>query len=404
MILSELSVAAGSVRAMNERRKRRETKRERRDARRRATRHRETPEEAPLVGEVRKALDTGHPLDLLGLVSVLVEAATPDRPAFLKSGPRVQVRLDDLIAGFIGVQIWETTALLAVLSEFLVDDEELQLRCRQEVAMRHHRLPRWITGLPDIQVRRAVRMAHVLGDSDELLIGARMVDGHELTCVVRLDHTIVSDVKEAFAVQDSIDTVLAATVERNTDPDISFVEMTLADAAAWIQDALRRTVCPMPSESWPDCRPLMRWLIGQMPEGGRCYERPCADWRTTSRLLDTFFASPQGRTFNRFDHEELMGELLETGSGDPLRWSVARIEQALGGLSYPDDHMSAECLLDAPDLLRAFIPVAHALSGIREGLTARALDMIDEMKPGFQQRILAEAKRWDDDDDEAWAV
>jgi hypothetical protein len=30
--------------------------------------------------------------------------------------------------------------------------------------------------------------------------------------------------------------------------------------------------------------------------------------------------------------------------------------------------------------------------------------MIDEMKPGFQQRILAEAKRWDDDDDEMWAV
>ena len=98
-----------------------------------------------------------------------------------------------------------------------------------------------------------------------------------------------------------------------------------------------------------------------------------------------------------------MGELLDTGSGDPLRGSAARIEQALAGLSYYDDHMSVECLLDAPDLLRAFVPVAHALSGIREGLTARALDMIDQMEPGFQRRILAEAKRWDDDD-EVWAV
>lgn len=110
------------------------------------------------------------------------------------------------------------------------------------------------------------------------------------------------------------------------------------------------------------------------------------------------------RPFSRFDNEELMGELLGTGSGDPLRWSAARIEQALGGLSYPDDHMSVDCLLDAPDLLRAFVPVAHALSGIRQGLTARALDMIDQMEPGFRQRILAEAKRWDDEDDETWAV
>ena len=62
-----------------------------------------------------------------------------------------------------------------------------------------------------------------------------------------------------------------------------------------------------------------------------------------------------------------------------------------------------ECLLDAPDLLRAFVPVAHALSGIRE-LTARALDMIGEMEPVFQRRILAEVKRWDDDADEPWAV
>jgi hypothetical protein len=382
-----LSVTVGNVRAVNEARKRRQVKRARREARRRATHHRQTPDESPLLLEVRKALDNGDPLEMLGLVSVLIEVATPDR-------------LDDLVTDFIGVQIRETTALLAVLGELLVDDEGMQRRCRQEVALRADLLPAWISGLPRTHVRRAVRKAHVLGDSDELLIGARLVDGHELTCVVRLDHTILDDVKDAFVVRDSIDTVLAAAVESNTDPDISFTAMTLADARAWIQTALGRTVVPIPSQS----RPLVRWLIGRMPEGGHCYERPCDDWQTTSRLLDAFFASPRGRQFSRIGHDELMGELLEAGSGDPLRWSAARIEQALGGLSYHDDYMSVECLLDAPDLLRAFVPVAHALSAIREELTARALDLIDQMEPEFQRRILAEAKRWDDDDDEAWAV
>ena len=230
---------------------------------------------------------------------------------------------------FIGAQIRETTALLAVLGELLVDDEGMQRRCRQEVALRADLLPAWISGLPRTHVRRAVRMAHVLGDSDELLIGARLVDGHELTFVVRLDHTILDDVKDAFVVRDSIDTVLAAAVESNTDPDISFTAMTLADARAWIQTALGRTVVPIPSQP----RPLLRWLIGHMPEGGHCYERPCDDWRTTSRLLDAFFASPRGRQFSRIGHDELMGELLETDAeircgGVPLgsnrRWAVCR--------------------------------------------------------------------------------
>src|SRR5690606_27470102 len=158
---------------------------------------------------------------------------------------------------------------------------------RQEVALRADLLPAWISGLSRIDVRRAVRIAHVLGDSDELLIDARLVGGHELTCVVRLDHTILDDVKDAFFVRDSIERVLAAAVESNTDPDIGLIEMTLADARAWIQTALGRTVLPIASQS----RPLVRWLIGHMPEGGHGYERPCDDWRTTSRLLDAFFAS-----------------------------------------------------------------------------------------------------------------
>lgn len=341
---------------------------------------------------VRKALDTRDPLEMLGLASVLIQVATPE--------PESDRSVDAFVTVLIGTQVRESTALLAVLAELLVDDDALQRRCRQEVALRADLLPAWISSLPRIDVQRAVRMAHVLGDSDELLIGARLVDGHELTCVVAVDHTILDDVKDIVVYRDSIDKVLAAAAESNADPDISFTEMTLADAREWVQTALARPVFATPS----DYRPLVRWLIGHMPEGGRPYERPCVDWPTTSRLLDAFFACPQGRRFSRFRHDELMGELLESGHGDPLRWSAARIEQALDGLSYRDDYMSVDYLLDAPDLLRAFIPAAHALSGIRPKLTARALDMIDRIEPEFRQRILAEATRWEDDDDEAWAV
>ncbi|PRC57014.1 hypothetical protein C6A85_35705, partial [Mycobacterium sp. ITM-2017-0098] len=81
----------------------------------------------------------------------------------------------------------ETTALLTVFAE-LVDDEDLRLRCRDEAAARHDDLPPWLGALTDVDVYRAVRMTHVLGDGDEVLIGARLANGDELTCAAFIDH------------------------------------------------------------------------------------------------------------------------------------------------------------------------------------------------------------------------
>jgi hypothetical protein len=94
----------------------------------------------------------------------------------------------------------------------------------------------------------------------------------------------------------------------------------------------------------------------------------------------------------------LLFELFETGSGDPLRWSAARVEEAIGGTPLCEDRFPLEVALDAPDLLRAFIPYAHAQSGIREELTSRALAVIDALRSSFKREVLRQAKYWDLDD------
>ncbi|PRC47581.1 hypothetical protein C6A85_84215, partial [Mycobacterium sp. ITM-2017-0098] len=148
---------------MNDGRRRRKAKQARRDARRSKAAEPETsepetsepetfepviPEDAPpLLDGVRHALQSGHPLDLLGMASLLIEATKPDPLAFLKSGQqREQIDLDRLVDSFIGVQVRETTALLTVFAE-LVDDEDLRLRCRDEAAARHDDLPPWLGAL-----------------------------------------------------------------------------------------------------------------------------------------------------------------------------------------------------------------------------------------------------------------
>jgi hypothetical protein len=399
---------ASSVGAMNDGRRRRKAKQARRDVRRMQTRDQETPpeqvtpDETPLIDEVRQALATGHPLDLLGMVSLLIEATKPDPLASLKSGPQPErVNLDDLITGFVGVPIPETTALLAVLAELLIDDTDLALRCRAEVAARHDAPPKWITDLPRVDVYRVVRMTHVLGDGDELLIGARLAGGHELTCAVHVNHLMLSVVKDAFFVPAPIEHVIAVAAEQNTDPDTNFVDMSGADARAWIQHGLGLPpIFTVGSDTWPGCRPLVQWLTGHLPEGGHRHRSPTWDSEPTDEeWRDQFLASPAGAPFGDPDYRGLLLEILDTGTGDPLRWSAARVEQALDSGAY-SGHDSGHLMLAVPELLRAYVPFAHAQSGIRDELTAEALAVIDELGPGFKQEVLDNPKYWDDDEDD----
>ena len=332
----------------------------------------EPSEEAPLLDGVRQALDTGHPLDLLGMASLLIEATKPDPLAFLKAGQhREQLEMDRLLDSFIGVQVRETTALLTVFAE-LLDDEDRRRRCRDEAAARNDDLPRWLTELAHIDVYRAVRMTHVLGDSDEVLIGARLANGDELTCVAFLDHDTMSAVKDAFFVPGPIDDVVSVAAQSNTDPDRRFIDMDLADARAWIEQGPDTPLFWDESDSWPGCRPLLLWLIGHLPEGGRKYESP--EW-DSDELSEAFFASEYGAGFDRRDYDDLLVALLDVAR-DPLRWSVARVGRALGESHYD---VPVKLALHAPDLLRAFIPFAHAQSGIRAELTAEALAAIDDI-------------------------
>jgi hypothetical protein len=283
------------------------------------------------------------------------------------------------------------TALLAVIAELLVDDPAPQLRCRREVAERDEHLPRCITALSQVNVYRAVRRTHVLGDVDELVIGMRFHGGHELTVAVQIDHNTLSSVVDSAAVPDPIDKTLAQVAESSTDTDV--FEMRLADARVWIEDALNKPTLAPETDTWPLYRALVQWLIGRLPEGGE-HRSPAGAWESNEDLCDRFFATSSAAPFTDSSHRELLLELFETGTGNPLRWSAARVERAIGGTPYCEESIPLEVALDAPDLLRAFIPYAHAQSGIRDELTTRTLAMVDALRSSYKREVLRQAKYW----------
>ena len=299
--------------------------------------------------------------------------------------------LDQILAGLIDTRNRETTALLAVIAELLVDDPEPQLRCRREVAERGEHLPRWIGALSRVEVYRAVRRTYVFGDVDELVIGMRLDGGHELTVAVRIDHNMSSSVVDAGAVSGPIDQALAQVAERSSDTSV--FDMALNDARTWIEDALNKPTLSPETETWPLYRSLVRWLVDRLPEGGE-HRSPAGNPESNEKLCNTFFATSSAAPFTEPGHREMLLQLFESGTGDPLRWSAARVERAIGDTPYLEESFPLEVVLDAPDLLRAFIPFAHAQSGIREELTSRTLAAIDELRSSFKREVLREADYW----------
>jgi hypothetical protein len=390
------------VRVMADGRKRSAAKQARRDARRRKTRRedvspRETPEDVPLIGEVREALDGGQPRELLELVSMVIAATTPKPEALQRADDEDHVSLNELVAAFIDVQVPETTALLAVLGELVVDDDVLRDRCRHAVQARDDTLPAWLAGLAQTSVHRAVRMIDDFGDGEELLLAVRLADGQEMTGAVYIDHLMMSEVRDAFFVPETIDTVLTVAKASQTDPDTSFVETDLSEAGARLHQALNGPLAAYPledSDTWPASRSLLEWIGRLLPAGGTIPEVPQLDSPTILDLLEGFFASLVGMPFGDVHHRQLLDVCIEEGTGDPLRWSAPRLRQLLEGPVGYDQTVPLEVQLDLPELLGAFVPYAHAHSGIRLELTTEALAAIAEAADDYRAAVINTAGKF----------
>jgi len=352
--------------------------------------------ELDLLGAVRDALQQPDPLPLLATASTVLAVADPrsaDPFAQLRGEDATGPDLHELLSSFIEVEVVETSALLAALAE-LLPDQLAARRLQREVARRADPLPEWLTGLTPLTVDRAVQSSHVLGDGDNVLVGARTATGHPLTAVVYIDHNFGTLVKDAFVADDTAESVLAQLrTASGDDPDVSVDELDPANARARIEQAIERhahTVPPLDTDSWPASRALIEWIARHLPQGGAGYVRP--EWSEDDReaLTERFFASPFGRGHDDTDREMLDSLLwfaCDYGPGDPLRWSPVAVEMLLGDWLPRKVIADVDFLARAPALLRSFIRYSHAERGIRSSLTEETLAAVDQHEADYQQAI-----------------
>ncbi len=382
---------------MSKTNRRRRAEKRRRPAGRTTRAPQHTSAEPDLLADVRRALADWHPLSLLTYVSTLlcVTDSRRNHPFARPEDPDLAaLTREDLVATFLDVAAPETSALLAVIAEMAGDDDVLRARIRCGLAVRPKVEPAWLAQLSETSTYRAVRMHHVLGDGDNIMLGARLPGGHELTCVIYIDHNLGTLVKDAFVVPESIATMVAQFQRVTEDPDTRWDDVRLADARAWVDAAIELaaiTFPPLETETWPACRALVEWITRGLPEGGTGYQRPQWDSMDLARLADRFFASSHGALLDDPDHRGLLESLLwygtDYGPGDPFRWSPVKVEILLDDWIPRKIVAPEEYLAKAPELLRAFIRFAHAEVGVRSDLTDEALAAIDDWEPQYQQTI-----------------
>ncbi|MCV7421402.1 hypothetical protein H7K45_12695 [Mycobacterium yunnanensis] len=338
-----------------------------------------------------------HPVRLLSFTSYVIGMTTPDRRWRETREAGERSPLMNLVTGLVGRRCAETTVLLAALAELLVDDDDVRGRCRQEVTSRSDRLPKWLVEPSSAQAYRAVRQRQVLSDGDEWAIGVRFIDGSELTVSIYLDHNVLSAATRIAVQRNSIDEVIANPslhIETVANP----IDESLSDARAWIARGLTMSEALPRDESWRQCRPLISWLIALMPDGGSIGAPGRFDLLDALGLIDGFFTCSAGAPFRDAAYRDLLVELCDTGSGDAARWSVTRIAHALDDPRY-DGQVPLEVAVDAPALLRAFVPFAHAHSEVGEDLTDDAVATIDRMSLTYKRLLLDDAARGLEDDD-----
>ncbi len=348
----------------------------------------------PFLQELRRALRTKHPIDFMALVSSVVCASHPAYHPHGREG--VTAPFDELVDSFVGTDIAETTAALHVLTR-IVPDELFAARLRKVLATRREHVPAWIAEMDDASVVRTEIMTHVLGDGDNYLFDVRLADGAHLSAVVYVDHNLGTVVKDAFFIPEDLTRVIQK-YEELMDPEQSIDPVDAATARAVVMRAIEDGALvepPLEGETWPQCRPLVEWVLRLLPTGGTPPGRATWTEAQLDALVEEFMASRSAARLGPDDRglvELLMTLNVDLGTGDPLRWTPVNVEILLmqwlpelaSGTDLPLSRM--------PEVLRSWVPWCHQRQGVLATNTDETLASVDHFEPAYG-RIIDNSER-----------
>lgn len=342
-----------------------------------------TPE---LEDEVEAALAADHPIDIAMLASSLIasldpSAQTPDPDSELVAElpePAEFVRM------FLESHDPRLHTLAWTAAQLLPDDA---LQAEVAAAIAPDTVPAWLQPLADPEVTAAWQTIDPLQDSTDIIVSLRIGDA-DLSIVGLIDFNVEGALKDAFAVPAPLPALQQALSAGGAGMQTR--DVTPADARAWLAGALeagRAIDPPFTSESWPQARPLLEWVLRQLPDGGRSWEPTVWSRAEIGRIVDDFAAAPEGGVVADAADREVLVDALERLSAetstDPQLLSAVKLEVGLGYLWATTVHHDLDAVLSLPDALVSYVRWAHAARDIPTDDTDEALAAIAHHRARF---------------------
>jgi hypothetical protein len=336
-----------------------------------------------LMEALRNGLDAGTPGSHLGTASMLLDIASA------ASDPAAR---GTVIRALVAWDCPETSAAALAMAT-LAGDDRLRRQLRRDIADRGHQLPSWLVQLHRTEpVQRAVELSNPYRVVDELLIGVVVPGGHPITAVVRVDNELGFCAVGASVFTEHLQTVLQR-IEDDGNPDLTVRDVDPADARARLTDALsKKDLAGLLGDDlpWQRLRPVVTWLLTFLPEGGDPLVPGHQEDVDLDELVAGFLASPWGRPWTRGGLpllvEEVLGDGLDNGLGDPLLWAPHHVARVLD----PESMFLRADELDVdrtPELLRDLIRYGHAERGLRLALTDASLAAVDRYADAFRAAV-----------------
>jgi hypothetical protein len=346
-----------------------------------------------LLNEAEFALAQNHPLLMLGTASALLDLLDRRNDDPFDRAPKPErVPVADLLCTLATHASPAATAMAWTAAQ-LSGDELLRTRVVRDLGARTFLLPSWMHQFSRLEIVAAEQVTDQVRDGYDIIIHSRLT-GHDITTVTFIDFNLGMIVKDNLLSDQGLENFNELWKEHADLRHTAIEPLALADARARISDAIEvgaRTWPATRSEDWPASRPLLEWILRQMPEGGAGFVRP--EWSAEDReaLGSRFLDSPHGAAFDRPDDRSIVGDLIwyraDYGYGDPLRWSPTAIEILMLDW-YPRKIVADQRYLRRmPAVLQGFVQFAHAEIGIDQELTAEALDAIEFHERGYHSII-----------------
>ncbi len=354
----------------------------------------ENPGVPDLLASLRAALDSPEPLEFLSAASAMLSVVDPvPNPLASLYGDEESlpaVTLDEFLDTFLSMPTNETDSLLVACAEIL-GDADLQATVQSEVKPRMEVISPWLAELPRLRVRKAAAFGSVLGGEETIALEAAGPRGG-FTLMISVAKQGTPFIEDAYGVFDTVDDLIGE-FKRQGIEGLTIEDLTLKEARGRIEDALETTdmtVPPVETDSWPATRPLLKWQLRGMPEGGEGY--PDAEWsdEQIDALTEDFVSSPHASHLPQSERELaslFINLALSYGSGSPLQWNPSLIERFLLDLVPRKVHYPRKDLRAIPRVLSAFVAYSNEALEVPDTLANYAQDLIEELTPLYLQAI-----------------